>query len=92
VSDQPNLTIVIASFLVVTFLSINAFFLKDILRNLTDLKLLFTRLNTEHTMYAEQVVKHDKEIDKMRDRLHSLEGSTGQVLQFLKDYENKQFS
>lgn len=83
--NQPDLTLAIFSFIIVAILGINAFFLKDILKNLNDLKLVFTKLNTEHGIYSEQVMKHERELDKIRERLHSLEGGQLQTVQFIKD-------
>ena len=84
-AENADLTLAIYSFIIVTILGINAFFLKDILKNLNDLKLVFTKLNTEHGIYSLQVVKHEKEIDIIRERLHSLEGAQLQMAAYLKD-------
>lgn len=91
-----TLLTLVGSVLVIA-LTINAFFLKDILKNLSDLKLVFTKLNTEHGLYAEMVSNHsrqldnlshkyDKELEKCRNRLHTLEGAYKGMEKFLDNH------
>ena len=68
-------------------MGINAFFLKDILINLQDLKIELAKLLTDHSNYAKLVTKHDNEIDSIRERLHKLEGGQVQVLSFLESQD-----
>lgn len=69
---ETNL-IILGSFLTV-LMSVNAFFLKDILNNLQDLKVELAKLYTDHNNYSNLVDRHDREIDKIRERMHKLEG------------------
>lgn len=79
-------TVVIIGLIVSFCLTVNAFFLKDILKTLKALELNFTTLNTEHGMYSRMVDKLDNELNALekrfnkaqinnRERLHTLEGT-----------------
>jgi formyltetrahydrofolate hydrolase len=81
---EPTL-IVVGSFLTI-LMSVNAFFLKDILNNLQELKIELAKLLTDHSNYSALVDRHDREIDKMKERLHTLEGRDAQMMKFIDDY------
>lgn len=78
--------IIVGSFLTI-LMSINAFFLKDILVNLQDLKIELAKLLTDHSNYSALVDRHDREIDGLRERIHTLEGRDSQMMKFIEEYK-----
>ena len=80
--------IIVGSFLTI-LMSINAFFLKDILNNLQDLKIELAKLLTDHSNYSALVDRHDRMIDQLRERIHTLEGRDAQMMAFIEKIESQ---
>jgi hypothetical protein len=80
--------------IVSSLLAVNAFFIKSLVDSINKLSLKMTTVTIQHdhTMADVKDLKlrasnQDFEIRKIRDRVHSLEGTQSQVLSFLE--ENK---
>jgi len=78
--------LILGSFMSI-LLSVNAFFLKDILKTLKNLEFKFIELDTEHTMYAKLLNKHDDELDNCSKRLHELEGAYKNFENYIARYD-----
>lgn len=83
---MENQSLIILGGFLTVLMSVNAFFLKDILVNLQDLKIELAKLLTDHSNYSALVDRHDREIDKIKERLHSLEGRDAQMMKFIEDH------
>ena len=78
--------------LITILLAINAFFVKDLVRTINEVKLQLMRLITQHDNTADDVkenkehlAEHAEIITRLRERVHSLEGGQAQFIQYLKD-------
>lgn len=61
---------------VITFLlSVCAWYFKDIVRTLTEIRITLATLLAEHSANTMLIEKHDKEIDKITARVTTLESS-----------------
>jgi hypothetical protein len=54
-------------------LSVNAWYFRGIVSKLSSIELALVKLSTEHSLMSDMVLKHDKEIDVMREQFHRLE-------------------
>jgi len=79
--------------LVGSFLSllliINAFFTRQTLQAITEVRLELVKLNVKHDATEERSRVNASEVVKIRDRLHTLEGSQAQITKFLEAYEGE---
>lgn len=73
-------------------LGINGFFLRGIFNDLNDVRIQIAVLISESKEGDKMINKlerklehHESELSRTRDRLHSLEGASVQVLQFIKE-------
>ena len=67
-------------------LTVNAYFFKSLVESTNDIKLKLGVLITQHTNTEKTAVKNAEEIDRIRVRLHKLEGATLQTLNFIESY------
>lgn len=81
-----DVTIIITGTLLTLLMSVNAFFLKDILNNLQTVKIELAKLLTDHSHSKILVDSNARDIRDIRDRLHSLEGQEKNILQFIEEY------
>ena len=65
-------------------LIINAFFTRKTLEKITDVELKLAVLIARHDTTEERSRNNAEEIRKLRERLHKIEGSNSQVLQYIK--------
>jgi hypothetical protein len=71
--------------LITLLLSVNAFYFKDIVSSLRKIELQLVKLTTEHDQNMSLLKDHDREIKKMRDRIHDLEGYSSGIVKALED-------
>ena len=76
--------------LVTFLLSVNAYYFKDIVTSLRKIELQLVKLTSEHDSNMMTVRKNEREIEKIRERLHANEGSSAQIVEFLKTIERNQ--
>ena len=89
-----NTTWAIIGTLISFLLGINAFFIKSLVSEMTGMRVDLTKVITQHENTIEDVkeLKADiadalKEVAKVKERLHSLEGGQSQVLVYLKELD-----
>lgn len=82
-----ELTAVIGG-LITFLLSVNAYYFKDIVKTLTEIKVSLMQLSTEHINNVNLVNKHETEIDRLRERVHKIEGQSSQVLAYFQNAKN----
>jgi hypothetical protein len=70
-------------------MSINGWFLKGIYSDMQFVKIELAKLITSHDNTKQDAAVNAKEIYKMRERVHTLEGAYSQMLQFINDYEQE---
>jgi hypothetical protein len=69
---QGENLLIISGFLVVLFLSINAYFLKGILQELSELKVTAARLLSDSIHVEKELERIDNEIIAIREKLHNI--------------------
>lgn len=75
-----NVIIAISGFMVVLFLSINAYFLKGILQELSELKVTAARLLADSTHTEKEIERIDQELLSIRDKLHKLSNDISKIV------------
>lgn len=73
--------------LITFLLSVNAYFFKDIVKSLNDIKIELAKMTAEHNANILLLQKHDDLIYNIRERLHKLEGFVPGIVKALKDFE-----
>jgi len=75
--------------LVTFLLSVNAYYFKDIVSSLRKIELQLVRLTSEHDNNMELIRKHDRELDRLSERIHTLEGALPTLRQFIEGHVEK---
>jgi uncharacterized alpha-E superfamily protein len=70
---MSNELLAIIGGLVTFLLSVNGWYFRSIVTSLTEIKVTLAQLNESHENSLQLVDKHDREIEKMRDRLYKVE-------------------
>lgn len=70
---MSNELLAIIGGLVTFLLSVNGWYFRSIVTSLTEIKVTLAQLNESHENSLQLVDKHDREIEKMRDRIYKLE-------------------
>jgi uncharacterized protein YlxW (UPF0749 family) len=70
-------------------MAINGFFLKNVYSDMQFIKIELAKLIAQHDNTAKDALENSKEIYKLRERVHSLEGAQNQLLQFIEDFNKK---
>lgn len=75
---------------IITFLlSVNAYYFKDVVNTLTDIKIVLAKLTTEHHANSLLINKHDREIDLLREKIHKLEGNIPTMIKMIESFEEE---
>ena len=81
---------VVFNIVVPVLLAVNAYFIKDLLNSINQVKLELARLLSQHDNSKEKIADHSedikdlyKQINGMRDRLHSIEGYEKAVIKMI---------
>lgn len=85
-TDQALL--IVGSILTVV-MSINAFFLKGVYSDMQFLKVELAKLITNHDNTKNDAMENSKEIYRLRERVHSLEGAQAQIIKFIEEHSAK---
>ena len=67
-------------------MAINGFFLKSVYSDMQFIKIELAKLIEKHDNTAKDASDNAKEIYKLRERVHSLEGAQAQMAKFIEDY------
>lgn len=67
-------------------LVINAYFTRQTLQAITEVRLELARLIVKHDATEERSKRNEIEVLKARDRLHSLEGGQDSIASFIEEY------
>ena len=70
---MSNELLVILGAIISFLLSVNAYYFKDIVKTLTEIKVTLAALTAEHDNSVKLVDKHDRDIDKLKERVAALE-------------------
>ena len=84
---MEQILILLGSFISL-LLMVNAFFTRKTLEKIMDVELKLAVLIANHDNTDERSRNNEKEIKKIRDRIHSLEGGQLQTLDFIKNHIN----
>lgn len=74
--------------LISLLLSVNAFFGRRTLEKISAVDLRLAVLIERHDSTDERSRQNSKEIERLRDRVHSLEGGQAQLLAYVEDNKN----
>ena len=77
-----NILVLFGSF-VSLLLMVNAYFTRKTLEKISAVELRLVEYSTKHDATEERSKDNKKELDKMRERLHSLEGGQAQLLHYI---------
>ena len=66
-------------------LMVNAYFTRKTLEKISAVELRLVEYTTKHDATEERSKENKKELDKMRGRIHSLEGGQAQLLHLLEN-------
>ena len=80
---MTNELMAIGGALLTFLLSVNAYYFKDIVKTLTEIKVSLAEITVEHKTNVMLLQKHDVEIDKLRERVHNIEGYQPKIVEFL---------
>lgn len=70
---MSNELLAILGALVTFLLSINGWYFRDIVKTLTEIKVTLAKLSESHTNQVQLVDKHDRDIEKLKERILRLE-------------------
>jgi len=69
-------------------LMVNAHFTRKTLEKISVVELRLVEYTTKHDATEERSKKNEKELDRLRERVHSLEGGQSQLLVYLKEHKS----
>lgn len=81
-------TLEILASVLTAVMGINAYFLKGVYSDMQFLKVELAKLITNHDNTKQDAADNAKEIYRLRERVHSLEGSQAQILKWLDSRDN----
>lgn len=67
-------------------MGINGFFLKGVYSDMQFLKVELAKLITKHDNVASDASENSKEIYRLRERVHALEGAQSQIISFIEEH------
>jgi hypothetical protein len=70
-------------------MAINGWFLKNVYSDMQFIKIELAKLIAQHDNTAKDALQNSKEIYKLRERVHSMEGAQAQLLQFIEDFNKR---
>lgn len=70
---MTNEILAILGGLVTFLLSVNGWYFRDIVKNLTEIKITLAKLSESHDNQIQLVDKHDRDLEKIKERLSRLE-------------------
>lgn len=81
---MENAALAVLGSFVSLLLMINAFFTRKTLEKITDVELKLAVLIAKHDTTEERSKNNEKDIDVLKEKIHSLEGATLQMLEYIK--------
>jgi peptidoglycan hydrolase CwlO-like protein len=69
---ETTMIISLTGFIITLFLSVNAYFLKGILSELSELKVTAATLLSDNMHTEKEIERIDEEITRMREKIHDL--------------------
>jgi len=71
---------------VITFLlGVNAFYFRSITKEISDIRVILSKISAEHDINITTIRDNKREIDRLRDKIHALEGSQSQLMAYVED-------